>query len=307
LLSAWRPHGVEFVPVRSDANGMRVAELERAFGRHPKLIYLTPNFQNPQGTTLSFERRKQLLRFATECGAGIVEDNPYGDLRYSGESVPHLLTLETNRTFPGPRFDSSSESLATNPHSVIYIGSFSKVLMPGLRVGWVIAAPEVIEKLVQAKQSADLHTNSLGQHIVLDLLTQGYLEEFLPRLKETYRQRRDAMLEALERFFPRDVSWTRPDGGMFLMARLPSVDATALLPHALEQGVAYVPGEEFHLGGEGKNTMRLNFSNARPEQIQIGIERLGALVAENLGSAGEQPSTARAARARGALSSARSS
>ena len=262
LLSAWRPHGVRFLPVSSDEHGMRTEELGRLQSR-PKLIYLTPNFQNPQGTTLTLERRQQLLRFAEEVGAGIVEDNPYGDLRYSGEGLPHLLSLEPGR-----------------PQSVIYVGSFSKVLMPGLRVGWVIAAPEVIEKLVHAKQAADLQTNSLGQHIVLELLQQGFLGEFLPVLKANYQRRREAMLEALEECFPTGVSWTRPEGGMFLMAKVPSVDTTALLPRALQQGVAYVPGEEFHLDGGGRDTMRLNFSNARPEQIETGIARLGRLLAE---------------------------
>jgi 2-aminoadipate transaminase len=260
LLSAWRPHGVQFLPVPSDEHGMRTEELRRLQSR-PKIIYLTPNFQNPQGTTFALERRKQLLRFAAEIGAGIVEDNPYGDLRYSGEGLPHLLNLE-----PG------------GPQSVIYVGSFSKVLMPGLRVGLVIAAPEVIEKLVHAKQAADLQTNSLGQHIVLELLQQGFLGEFLPVLKANYQRRRDTMLEALEECFPTGASWTRPEGGMFLMAKVPSVDTTGLLPRALQQGVAYVPGEEFHLGGGGRDTMRLNFSNARPEQIKTGIARLGQLL-----------------------------
>ena len=269
LLSAWRPHGVEFQPLHSDEQGMRTQELERLRGR-PKLIYLTPNFQNPQGTTLALERRTQLLRFAQESGAAIVEDDPYGDLRYSGEALPHVLTLEP-----------------TGPTNVLYVGSFSKVLMPGLRVGWVLASAEVIEKLVQAKQAADLQTNSLGQHIVLELLEAGFPDEFLPVLKENYRQRRDAMLEALERFFPSDVSWTRPEGGMFLMVRFPSLDATALLPRALAQSVAYVPGEEFHLGGEGRNTMRLNFSNARPERIEVGIRRLGQLIEEQSVSEGK--------------------
>jgi len=266
LLSAWRPHGVEFLPVASDERGMRTEELHW-LQKRPKLIYLTPNFQNPQGTTLTLDRRKELLQFAAKAGAGIVEDNPYGDLRYSGESLPPVLTLEPN----GPR-------------AVIYIGSFSKVLMPGLRVGWVIAAAEVIEKLVQAKQAADLHTNSLGQHIVLELLRQGFLNEFLPVLKEAYGQRRDAMLEAMERFFPESVSWTRPEGGMFLMARAKSLDTTALLARALEQRVAYVPGEEFHLGGQGRDTMRLNFSNAQPAKIEEGMRQLGALLRAEMSS-----------------------
>ena len=267
LLSAWRPHGVTFLPVPSDEQGMKAETLDHLSSQSPKLVYVTPNFQNPQGTTLAFDRRIELLGFAARCGAAIVEDNPYGELRYHGESLPHLLALEPGLTGPPPPSQ-------TGPHSVIYVGSFSKVLMPGLRIGWIIAAPEVIEKLVQAKQAADLHTNSLGQHVVLELLTTGFLDEFLPRLKHTYRQRRDAMLNALDRSFPSDVSWTRPDGGMFLMARLASVDATALLPEALAQGVAYVPGEEFHLNGEGRNTMRLNFTNATPEQIETGIKRL---------------------------------
>jgi 2-aminoadipate transaminase len=273
LLSAWRPHAVKFLPVRSDEQGMRVETLDASFGHLPKLIYLTPNFQNPQGTTLTLDRRKQLLQLATRCGSAIVEDNPYGDLRYSGEDLPHLLTLNAG----AGRRDGGSSS-GSGP--VIYVGSFSKVLMPGLRVGWIIADRELIEKLVQAKQAADLQTNSLGQHIVLELLTSGFLREFLPQLKQNYQQRRDAMLNALDRFFPGDASWSRPDGGMFLMARLPSVDATVLLPEALKQGVAYVPGEEFHLNGEGKNTMRLNFSNASPERIEIGIKRLSALLSK---------------------------
>ncbi|MGD1018958.1 MAG: PLP-dependent aminotransferase family protein [Verrucomicrobiia bacterium] len=268
LLSAWRPLGVEFLPVPSDKDGMQVDKLEPLLKQHPKLIYLVPNFQNPQGTTLTQARRERLVALAQEYGIPLVEDNPYGDLRYDGNALPHLLALA------GARGSASGfERL------VIYTGTFSKVLMPGLRVGWVIAAPEVIEKLVQAKQAADLHTSTLSQYVALELVGRGFLEQFLPVLRQNYGERRDLMLAALARHFPEDVTWTRPDGGMFLMVTLPEcMDAGAILPHALQQKVAFVPGEEFHLNGKGRNTMRLNFSNATPDKIETGIARLGAVV-----------------------------
>jgi 2-aminoadipate transaminase len=266
LLAAWRPLGVEFLAVESDADGMRTQVLETPLRQGPKLIYVTPNFQNPQGTTLSPERRQHLFDLAREHGVGIVEDNPYGQLRYGGKALPDILDLE---------FQSNG---GVGPKNVIYTGTFSKVLMPGLRVGWIIAHPDLIEKLVQAKQVADLHTSSLNQHLVLELLRQGFIDEFVPILLQNYRQRRDAMLDALQRYFPPAISWSRPEGGMFLMVKLPeSLDATGLLPAALERGVAYVPGEEFHLHGQGRNTVRLNFSNANIVQIENGIKRLADL------------------------------
>ena len=272
LLSAWRPLGVEFLAVPSDTQGMRVDALEPLLERKPKLMYLTPNFQNPQGTTLALERRKRLVALLQEYEIPVVEDNPYGDLRYNGPSLPNLLEFEAG-------FSRTTHHAPRSPDHVIYAGTFSKVLMPGLRVGWVIADRQVIDKLVQAKQAADLHTNTLGQYLALELVTHGFLEEFLPVLRKAYRARRDLMLAALEKHFPKTASWTRPDGGMFLLVTLPgTVDTDELLPAALARKVAYVPGEEFHLNGEGRNTLRLNFSNARPEQIEEGIHRLAALL-----------------------------
>jgi 2-aminoadipate transaminase len=163
---------------------------------------------------------------------------------------------------------------------VIHTGTFSKVLMPGLRVGWVIAPQAVIEKLTQAKQAADLHTSTLSQHLALELANNGFLETFLPVLQQSYGERRDAMLDALEKYFPKSATWSRPEGGMFLLVTLPGkFNTTELLPAALEQGVAYVPGEEFHLNGEGKNTLRLSFANACPQRIQAGIQALGKVLA----------------------------
>jgi 2-aminoadipate transaminase len=268
LLLAWRPLGVEFLPLAGDANGLRLDALEELLPLGPKLLYTIPNFQNPQGTTLGAERRRQLVARLRQAGVTIVEDNPYGDLRYSGEAPPHLLELDAVCANGDPRGS-----------NVIYAGTFSKVLAPGLRVGWVIAPVEVTDKLTLAKQAADLHSCTLSQHLIWTLLRDGALERQIPNLREAYRVRRDAMLSALSRYFPKEVHWTQPDGGMFLMVTLPEGwDAAELLRESLQRQVAFVPGEEFHVNGQGRNTLRLNFSNATPERIEEGIRRLaGAL------------------------------
>jgi 2-aminoadipate transaminase len=268
LLSAWRPYVGEFLAVPSDEQGMQVDALSKLLEKQPKLIYITPNFQNPQGTTLTLERREKLVTLLREHGIALLEDNPYGELRYDGEALPHLLEIEAAQNKPGGF-----------PSHVMYSGTFSKVLMPGLRVGWVIAAPEVIDKLGMAKQAADLHTSTICQYAALELLRRGFLEEFVPVLCKSYSQRRDLMLSALEKHFGGKAKWNRPEGGMFLLVSFPAeYDTMKMLPRALEQNVAYVPGEEFHMNGEGKNTLRLNFSNARPEQIEEGIKRLAAVL-----------------------------
>lgn len=268
LLSAWRPYVGEFLAVPSDEHGMQVDALPQLLERRPKLIYVTPNFQNPQGTTLARERREKLVALLREYNVALVEDNPYGELRYDGHPLPHLLEIEAAQA-RSSRF----------PNHVIYSGTFSKVLMPGLRVGWVIAAPELIDRLGMAKQAADLHTSTICQYAALELLRRGFLDEFVPVLCKSYGQRRDLMLSALEKHLGTRAKWNRPEGGMFLLVSLPTnYDTAKLLARALEQNVAYVPGEEFHIHGEGKNTLRLNFSNARPEQIEEGIRRLATVL-----------------------------
>jgi 2-aminoadipate transaminase len=272
LLSAWRPSGAEFLPVAADHDGMRVDELEPLFRQGPKALYALPNFQNPQGTTLSAERRVKLVELARAHGVGLVEDDPYGELRYDGEPLPHLFHLDAGH---GP-----TDKLAGN---VVFVGTFSKVLVPGLRLGWVIGPEELIDKVVQAKQAADLHTSTFNQYLVLTLLREGLLEKRLPQLRAAYRARRDAMLAGLERHFPPEVKWTRPAGGMFLMVTLPNeLNAMTLLQDALQHKVAFVPGEEFHLHGAGRNTFRLNFSNSPPALIEEGIVRLGSLLKKTL-------------------------
>lgn len=268
LLSAWRRLGVQFLPVSSDNDGMRVNELEAVLQGRPKLVYSVPTFQNPQGTTLGLERRLQLVELLREYDVGLVEDDPYSELRYSGAAMPTILELDAKQQW-SDRQDGN----------VIYVGTFSKVLMPGLRVGWIIAPEEVIERIVRAKQAADLHTSTLSQHIAWELARDGFLNEHIPLLQRAYRERRDVMVASLEKHFPTETSWTRPDGGMFLMVTLPKAfDAFDALKEALKHHVAFVPGEEFHLQGLGRKTFRLNFSNAQPGLIEEGVKRLGKVL-----------------------------
>ncbi len=272
MLSAWRPMQPAFEPLPSDREGACVETLTPLLAEPAKLLYLVPDFQNPQGTSLSLPRRRLLVEQLHGSNTILVEDDPYGALRYEGEALPSLLELDAT-TGPGGELETR----------VIHLGTFSKVLSPGLRVGWVIAPAEAIDKLVQAKQAADLHTSTLCQHIILELLRNGVLERHLPRLRAAYGLRRDTMLAALAAHFPAEARWTRPDGGLFLLVTLPAhVEASALLKPALAQNVAFVPGDDFHLDGHGRNTMRLNFSNATPERIAEGVKRLGRVLAEML-------------------------
>ena len=204
LLSAWRPLGVEFLPIAADAEGADPDHLETLLERRPKAVYLIPNFQNPTGSTLSLPRRRTIVGLLRRAGVVVVEDDPYGELRYEGESLPSLFSLD-------------SEASPNSGGNVVYVGTFSKVLAPGLRLGWAAGPEAVIDKIVQAKQATDLHTSTFNQHIAWELIRTGFLSQHLPRLRQEYRRRRDAMLSALEGSMPLGSSWTRPDGGMFLM------------------------------------------------------------------------------------------
>jgi len=270
MLSAWRLPGGAFTAMPADKDGLRADALEAPTRAGVKLVYAVPDFQNPQGTTLSEERRRRLAALIRAADRPLVEDTPYRELRYDGSRLPSVFELDA-RTGPQGRLDAR----------VLQLGTFSKVLVPGLRVGWVIAESPVIEKLALAKQAADLHTSTFCQYLALELVRAGVLERQLPRLRTAYRGKRDAMLQALADVFPAGVEWTRPAGGMFLMVTLPEdLDARALLPAALEHKVAFVPGEDFHLDGRGRNTMRLNFSRPSRDQIPEGVRRLGAVVAD---------------------------
>lgn len=271
-LQAWNAYGAQYIAVRADENGMVVDELEEALRKGPKFIYVLPNFQNPSGSTLSQERRNKLVELADKYGVPIVEDDPYGQLRYEGDHIPSVVYLDSK--FRGPNGGHYSGN-------VIYLSTFSKLLAPGLRLAWVIAPPEVIRKLVMAKQAADLHTSSFNQYVAYEVGKGGFLDEHVKVIRATYKERRNVMLEMMEEMFPSEMRWTHPLGGMFLWGILPEgMDAADALKIAIERKVAFVPGAAFHPNGGGANTMRLNFSYSSPDTIREGITRLGKVLKE---------------------------
>ncbi len=269
-LQAWNAYQAEYVTVALDDDGMQTDELEAVLRVGPKFIYVLPNFHNPGGVTLSLERRHRLVELADRYGVPLVEDDPYGQLRYDGKHLEPLVVLAS-------RLRSHQES----PYggNVLYLSTFSKTLAPGLRLGWVVAPAEVIRRLVQAKQGADLHTSTLTQMIAYEVARGGFLDRHVQVIREVYRARRDVMLEALKKYFPANVRWTYPQGGLFLWVVLPeTVDATLVLQEAIAEKVAFVPGSAFFADGSGHHTFRLNFSNATPERIEEGIRRLGVVL-----------------------------
>lgn len=274
-IQAWNAYGAEFIAVPMDEHGMRTDALEEAFRSGPKFIYVLPNFQNPTGVTLAEERRHVLIDLAHRYGVPIIEDDPYGQLRYEGENLPSVVVLD------GQERDDGGPCYRGN---VIYLSTFSKILAPGIRLAWVIAPPEVISKLVQAKQGADLHTASFTQMVAFEVSHGGFLDRHIELIRKVYKERRDVMLAAMDRHFPEEVNWTQPEGGLFLWGVLPDyLKAADVLRSAVEEKVAFVPGEPFYPCGGGHNTMRLNFSNATPENIREGIARLGKVLAEKAG------------------------
>lgn len=273
-LQAWNAYGAEYVAVPSDEHGMITEALEEALRAGPKFIYVLPNFQNPTGVTLSMERRRQLIDLADRYGVPVVEDDPYGQLRYEGEHLPSVVVLDGE-------FRSNSDPCYRG--NVIYLSTFSKILAPGLRLAWVVAPPEVIRKLVQAKQGADLHTATFNQMVAFEVGHGGFLDQHIKLIRKVYGERRNVMLGALDSYFPPGVDWTHPEGGLFLWASLPEhMDTSELLKVAVQNNVAFVPGAPFYPCGGGENTMRLNFSNATPEFIREGILRLGKAIKETM-------------------------
>ena len=273
-IQAWNAYGAEFISVPMDSDGMNTDHLEEALRAGPKFIYVLPNFQNPTGETLSIARRRTLIELADQYGVPVVEDDPYGQLRYEGEHLPSIVVLDSQY---------QDDDTACYRGNVIYLSTFSKTLAPGLRLGWVVAPPEVISKLVQAKQGADLHTATFNQLVAFEVSRGGFLDRHIHTIREVYGERRDLMMAAMDREFPPEVSWTHPEGGLFLWGTLPGyMDAKDLLKTCLERKVAFVPGESFHPTGGGKNTMRINFSNATHEEIELGIQRLGTSIGEKL-------------------------
>jgi 2-aminoadipate transaminase len=274
-LQAFNVYGAEYVSVPSDDDGLRTDLLEKPLRSGPKFMYVLPNFQNPGGTTLAESRRHELVRLADKFGIPVIEDDPYGQLRFEGAHLPPLVVLDRKNL----RRD-SGYSIG----NVIYLSTFSKTLAPGLRLGWIIAPPEVIAKLVQLKQGADLHTSTFVQIVAYEVGRDNFLDEHVKLIRRVYGERRDVMLAALKEFFPPEVTWTHPKGGLFLWVTLPEgMDSQRLFETALNENVAFVPGDSFYAtGDEGRRHLRLNFSNAQPEQIREGIRRLSLAVKRQL-------------------------
>lgn len=263
-IQAWNAYQARYHTVRLDDGGMVVDEIEHAYekvladsGRPPRFIYVLPNFHNPAGTTLTQERREQLADVATKLNLPVVEDDPYGQLRYEGEDLPPICTFIPERT--------------------IYLGTFSKTLAPGLRLGWIVCPEVLMRRFVQAKQGADLHTGTFVQYVANDICQRGFLKQHVRQLREEYKARRDTMLEALAEFWPDGCCWTRPEGGLFLWAQIPGgIDTQDFLTQALEERVAYVPGVHFYPNQDGGfDAMRLNFSYCSSDTIIEGMRRLG--------------------------------
>jgi 2-aminoadipate transaminase len=269
-IPAFCAYEADVVQVAIDDDGMHIGELEATLDlldraeRRPKFIYTVPTFQNPGGVTMSLERRRRLVEIAAERELLVLEDNPYGLLRYEGEALPTLYSLD------GGEF-------------VIYLGTFSKILSPGVRLGWAVAPRPVLDKMNVGKQGVDLCSSSMTQCFVASYFEHSRWQDYLGSLTQLYRRRRDVMLDALAEHFPSQSTWTHPDGGLFLWATLPKyLDTTDLLARALEENVAFVPGRAAFLDGRGANSLRLNFSGVGDDAIREGVRRIGEVVREQV-------------------------
>ena len=263
-ISAFKAYGCKFAEVRTDENGMIISELEKALTQYPtaKLIYVVPDFQNPTGRTWSLERRQQLAEISARYRVAVVEDNPYGELRYEGSFLPSIKS-----------FDRAGNVLCT--------GTFSKIFCPGYRIGWIAGEKEVIRKYVLVKQGVDLQCNTIAQMVISAYLEQYDIDVHIDKIREVYRKRRDTAIEAIRQSFPSNISFIKPEGGLFLWIELDEkIDTVKLLEKCLEHNVAFVPGNSFFPNTKKRNTLRLNFSNMPEEKISDGIMRIGRALKE---------------------------
>ena len=264
--AAFKPFGVQFVGVNGDESGMNMAELEATIKANPKakLIYVIPNFQNPTGRTWSLERRQQLIELANRYDLPILEDNAYGEVRFEGQRVPSIKSMDTEER-------------------VIYLGSFSKILSPGLRVGWACASEEIIQKVELLKNGLDLQSAELAQMQVEQFLADNNLEEHLAKINAVYKERRDLMIQTIRATFPPEAQFYYPEGGMFVWVELPeTINTRELLKAAIQRKVGFVPGGSFYPGNDCESSLRLNFSTMTNERIIEGVTLLGELLKETL-------------------------
>jgi len=269
-LQAFTAYRARLIGIIQDDEGMRIDLLEKTLDKYakrkkkPKFIYVVPDFQNPSGVTMSLDRRTKLLKLAYKHEIPVVEDSPYRDLRFTGQNVPPIYALDKE-------------------NQVITLGTFSKLLCPGLRLGWLMAPIEWMDRMVVAKQAMDLNSPSFTQLIAAEYIKRGLLKEQINNIRTLYKKKRQLMLDALQKYMPKGVTWTKPEGGLFLWVRLPrKMSANDLFIKAIDNKVAYVIGSAFHCNGKGQNTMRLNFSYASDAQIDEGIKRLAKMIKENM-------------------------
>ncbi|GFN36175.1 aminotransferase-like domain-containing protein [Tepidimicrobium xylanilyticum] len=265
-INAFKAYEPRFVEVETDDEGMIMEDLEKALkeNENVKFIYVIPDFQNPSGKTWSLERRKGLVELANKYNVAIIEDNPYGELRFEGEILPAVKHFDTEGR-------------------VIFLGTFSKIFCPGLRLGWVAADKEVLNKYVLVKQGADLQSSTISQMEVAKFLEVYDIEEHIEKLKKVYKKRKDLMIKTMEEEFPEGIKFTNPEGGLFTWVVLPKhINARKLAEKALEKNVAFVPGGSFFPNGGNENTFRMNYSNMDEERIVEGIKRLASVLKEAL-------------------------
>ena len=273
-LQAWNPYGPTYVTAETDEYGLVTDNLEDLIRQNIKFMYVLPNFHNPLGVTMTMERRKRLVELANQYNVPLVEDDPYGKLIFEGEYLTPIAALDSQyQKKNGSEFGGN----------VIRTSTFSKILAPGLRIGWAIAPQEIIKRMVQAKQGADLQCSTFDQYLAYELASADWLPDHIQIIRRVYKERRDAMLQAFEDFMPERTTWTVPNGGLFLWLRLPcGCDSLELFPKAIEEKVAYVPGAPFYPNGGPNNTMRLNFSATNPEKIREGVRRLSVMIKKSL-------------------------
>jgi 2-aminoadipate transaminase len=269
-LQVFNSYGAKLMGVKADDDGLLIEDLEvklaklRQEEEHYKFIYIVPDFQNPSGVTMTAERRRELVKLSERYDVVVIEDSPYRQIRFEGEAPEMIYKMDTT-------------------HNVISLFTFSKTLAPGLRLGYILADEHIIQKMTILKQSLDLCTSSLNQLLAAEFLKAGLIREHVQGIKTLYKSRKDAMLQALEKYMPDGVTWTKPEGGLFLWVRLPvQMNADELFYEAIKENVAYVIGSAFHCDGGGQNTMRLNFSYPTVEQIDEGIKRLAKVIKANL-------------------------
>ena len=269
-INLFRMLGARMVPVRVDGEGMDTEDLRRKIeelsrqGVKPKLIYTNPTCNNPNGTTMPMRRRRELLDIAGEYDVMVVEDDPYSFFAFEEVEFKHLKTMDRE-------------------YRVIYLGTLSKILVPGLRIGWAVGPASAIRKMELMKQIVDLHSSTLSQYIALEAIRRGVVDKVIAKAKSLYKRKRDEMLSAMDEYMADLGEWTRPIGGFFVFFRSSfQVDFRAMLPKAVEKGVAYVPGQAFFIEGDGRNTMRLSYSGPAPEEIREGISILAGLIREEI-------------------------